>query len=89
MSEAKADGSWTALDDVEALVIPEDLERALAEYENAWTYFEAFPRFTKRAILEWITNAKTAATRTKRIEETARLANENKRANQWRSQEAT
>jgi uncharacterized protein YdeI (YjbR/CyaY-like superfamily) len=38
----------------------------------------------KRNILEWIGNAKTPATRSKRIEETARLAAVNERANQWR-----
>jgi uncharacterized protein YdeI (YjbR/CyaY-like superfamily) len=38
----------------------------------------------KRAILEWIANAKRAETRAKRVEETARLAAENIRANQWR-----
>lgn len=81
---AKVDGSWTALDAVEALEIPPDLEEALAGYPNAAGYFEAFPRSVKRGILEWISNAKSAATRSKRIEETARLAAENQRANQWR-----
>ncbi|MEM1097131.1 MAG: YdeI/OmpD-associated family protein, partial [Bacteroidota bacterium] len=37
----------------------------------------------KRGILEWILNAKRAATRAKRIAETARLAQDNIRANQW------
>jgi len=81
---AKADSSWRALDAVEALEIPPDLGQALANYPTAADYFDAFPRSVKRGILEWITNAKTLATRSKRIEETARLAAENKRANQWR-----
>jgi uncharacterized protein YdeI (YjbR/CyaY-like superfamily) len=81
---AKQDGSWTALDAVEALEIPPDLDAALAAYPSARANFEAFPRSAKRGILEWVSNAKTAATRAKRIEETARLAEENKRANQWR-----
>ena len=34
--------------------------------------------------LEWISTAKKAETRAKRIEETARLAQDNIRANQWR-----
>ena len=38
----------------------------------------------KRAILEWIANAKKAETRAKRIAETAKLAAKNIRANQWR-----
>lgn len=81
---AKHDGSWTALDAVEALEIPPDLAEALASLPNAQDYFEAFPRSAKRAILEWIANAKTAVTRARRIAETAQLAAENKRANQWR-----
>ncbi len=81
---AQQDGSWSALDAVEALEIPPDLAAALAAYESAQTHFEAFPRSVKRAILEWVASAKTPATRARRIEETARLAQENQRANQWR-----
>lgn len=81
---AKADGSWTALDAIENLEIPVDLAQALDGYADARTHFEAFPRSVKRGILEWIANAKTAPTRAKRVDETARLAQENRRANQWR-----
>lgn len=81
---ARKDGSWEALDAVEALEIPPDLEKAFAAYETAKPNFEAFPRSVKRAILEWISNAKKPETRAKRVEETARLAAENVRANQWR-----
>jgi uncharacterized protein YdeI (YjbR/CyaY-like superfamily) len=82
---AKQDGSWAALDAVEDLQIPPDLAQALTDHPPAQEYFEAFPRSVKRGILEWISNAKKLETRAKRIEETARLAAENKRANQWRS----
>ena len=81
---AKADGTWTALDSIEALEIPPDLAAALAAYPTATAYFDAFPRSAKRGILEWISTAKTPQTRAKRIEETSRLAAENQRANQWR-----
>jgi uncharacterized protein YdeI (YjbR/CyaY-like superfamily) len=81
---AQADGTWNALDAVEALEIPPDLELALGSYSAAKQNFEAFPRSAKRAILEWIANAKRPETRAKRVEETARLAQENIRANQWR-----
>lgn len=81
---AKADGSWGALDAVENLEIPPDLAEALAASPAASAYFAAFPRSAKRAILEWIAHAKTDATRAKRIAETARLAEQNQRANQWR-----
>lgn len=81
---AQQDGAWTALDAVEALQVPPDLEDALAIYPFATDYFQAFPRSVKRGILEWINSAKRPETRAKRIAETARLANDNLRANQWR-----
>jgi uncharacterized protein YdeI (YjbR/CyaY-like superfamily) len=81
---AKQDGSWSALDGVEALEIPPDLGAALAANPTAQQFFEAFPRSVKRSILEWILNAKRAETRASRIAETVRLAAQNERANQWR-----
>lgn len=81
---AKQDGSWNALDAIEALEIPPDLGAALESYPAARGHFEAFPRSVKRGILEWIANARRPETRARRIEETARLAQDNQRANQWR-----
>ena len=81
---AKRDGSWSALDTIEALEIPPDLAAALSANPIAQQHFDAFPRSVRRAILEWIANAKKPETRAKRIEETVRLAAENIRANQWR-----
>jgi uncharacterized protein YdeI (YjbR/CyaY-like superfamily) len=81
---AKRDGSWSALDSIEALEVPPDLATALSANPIAQQHFDTFPRSVKRGILEWIANAKKPETRAKRIEETARLATENIRANQWR-----
>jgi uncharacterized protein YdeI (YjbR/CyaY-like superfamily) len=81
---AKRDGSWKALDEIEALIIPPDLQKAFDPYGSAQKYFEEFPRSAKLAILQWIASAKTPETRARRIEETARLAEDNLRANQWR-----
>ncbi len=81
---ARRDGSWNALDSVEALEIPTDLAEALAAYPRAAAFFEAFPRSVKRVILEWIASAKRPETREKRVRETAALAEKNIRANQWR-----
>ncbi len=81
---AKRDGSWNSLYAVEALAVPPDLARKLAAVPDAKRYFDLFPRSVKRGILEWIATAKKPETRAKRVEETARLAAENKRANQWR-----
>jgi uncharacterized protein YdeI (YjbR/CyaY-like superfamily) len=81
---AKRDGSWQALDEVEALVVPADLRAALAAEPQAAAHFDAFPRSAKRSILEWIGSAKRPKTRAARVAETARLARDNLRANQWR-----
>ena len=83
IAAAKADGSWSLLDVVENMEIPDDLAKAFVRHPGSATHFEAFPRSVKRGILEWIHTAKRAATRAQRIEETARLAAENVRANQW------
>jgi uncharacterized protein YdeI (YjbR/CyaY-like superfamily) len=84
IDEAKAGGQWDALNAVEALTIPADLAKAFARFDGSEEKFAGFPRSAKRGILEWILNAKTAETRARRIEETARLAADNIRANQWR-----
>jgi uncharacterized protein YdeI (YjbR/CyaY-like superfamily) len=81
---AMQDGSWAKLDAVEALEIPPDLQASLDANPTALQFFEAFPRSAKRAILEWIVNAKRAETRAARIAECVRLAAENVRAGQWR-----
>lgn len=81
---AKADGSWNRLDAVEALNVPPDLKAALTKHPPAAENFDAFPRSSKRLILEWILNAKGGDTRTKRIDETARKAAINERANHYR-----
>lgn len=61
---AEANGMWGFLDDVERLERPEDLDAALGDLVAGW---EAWPRSVKRGTLEWIKQAKTQATRDKRI----------------------
>ena len=67
VDEAKASGTWDDMNDVDALVIPDDLREALAASEQAMTNFEAFPPSTRRNILRWIASARTAPTRQRRI----------------------
>jgi uncharacterized protein YdeI (YjbR/CyaY-like superfamily) len=83
VASAKADGSWSKLDDVEDLVVPPDLADALAAHPPAADEWEAFPRSAKRGILEWIVQAKKPETRAKRVAETAEMAARGERANQW------
>jgi uncharacterized protein YdeI (YjbR/CyaY-like superfamily) len=80
---AKVDGSWSKLDAIEDLVVPDDLRAALNATPPATKHFGAFPRSVKRGILEWIASAKRPETRAKRILETVTLAARNERANQW------
>lgn len=83
IEQAKANGSWNAIDHVEALTMPEDLNAALARNKAARQHFDAFPPGSRKIILHWIGNAKTTATRTKRIRETVTLAAKNIRANHY------
>jgi uncharacterized protein YdeI (YjbR/CyaY-like superfamily) len=80
---AKKNGSWSALDEVEKMVIPADLEKHLKKNKIALKNFEAFPPSARKAIFHWITSAKLDETRKKRIDETVSLAAKNVRANQW------
>ena len=81
---AKADGSWRALEESDALVVADDLASALAAVPEARSNFDGFPPGARKQILQWINSAKRPETRSKRVGETARLAGENIRANQWR-----
>jgi len=80
---AQQSGTWTALDDVEDLLEPEDLRSALDAQPAARRHWDAFPRSARRGILEWIGAGKRPVTREKRVRETVALAADNIRANQW------
>ena len=77
---AKENGSWTLLDDVWNLVVPDDLDAALAKRKGAREQWDAFSPSAQRGILEWIVQAKREDTRRKRIEETAEAAARGERA---------
>ena len=77
---AKADGSWTLLDDVENLVVPADLAAALDAHPGALAHWEAYPKSVKRLHLVWLLQAKRPATRATRVEEVARRAAAGERA---------
>lgn len=81
---SKANGRWTALEQADAMTVPEDLRHALASRPPARSHFDAFPPGVRRQLLEWVLLAKKPETRAKRIDELARKAQKNERANQWR-----
>ena len=80
IEEAKRNGAWTLLDDVEDLVVPADLAEALAAAPPAAESWDAFPRSARRAMLEWVVQARRPATRAERIARIADAAARGERA---------
>lgn len=64
---AKQNGSWTILDEVEALIISKDLELELDKNVAAREFYESLSKSARKAILQWIVLAKRAETRQARI----------------------
>jgi uncharacterized protein YdeI (YjbR/CyaY-like superfamily) len=71
---AKQNGSWTILDDVEELKIPEDLEVALKTKAGSADFFFSLSKSVRKAMLQWVTLAKRPETRQNRIAEIVTLA---------------
>lgn len=67
---AQNDGSWTALDAVEAGIIPADLQAALTEFPPAQRGFDALSASHRKRLLFWMDAAKRPETRRIRIEQT-------------------
>lgn len=67
IERAKANGSWTILDEVEELIIPADLEQALETQPDAKTFFLNQPNSLRKQMLQWLMLAKRPETRLKRI----------------------
>ena len=86
IEEAKRLGTWTLLDDVEALVVPDDLGIAFDAAPPARRNWDAFSRSSRRAILVWIVQAVRPETRAARVAETARRAVMNEKANEPRKE---
>jgi uncharacterized protein YdeI (YjbR/CyaY-like superfamily) len=74
MARSRAMGLWMAHPDVDALVLPSDLEAALQARPPAYTFFMAFAPSHRRNVLRWIAAAKQSSTRAKRVETIATLA---------------
>lgn len=74
---AQQNGSWTILDEVEALIIPEDLERAFADNPNSRAFYLSLSKSAKKSILVWLVLARQAETRQKRILEIITSAEQN------------
>ncbi len=66
---AKQNGSWTILDEVEELIIPNDLEIEFEKKPGSKDFFLTLSKSVKKSILQWLVMAKQESTRNKRIEE--------------------
>lgn len=74
---AKKDGSWTALDNVENGIIPEDLQKAFNKNKRGFENFQNFTRGQRKSYLYWLNQAKREETRQKRIDEIVSLSLKN------------
>lgn len=64
VAAGKASGLWDFMADVDALIVPQDLDAALGEARAAW---DGLAPSYRRNVLRWIKLAKTAPTRAKRV----------------------
>ena len=70
----KESGLWNFMDDVDALIVPKDLQLALQEFTGAEVFFQSINPSSKRFVLRWIKLAKTEKTRKSRLLKVAQLA---------------
>lgn len=78
--EAKNSGEWFITAPVrKELVIPPDIEKALATNEKALDNLNNLANSYKRNFIGWITNAKREETRKRRLTEAIRLLEQNKK----------
>lgn len=79
IERAKANGSWSSIDAVEAMEMPPDFARALEADPEATRQWESFPASAKKGILQRIALVKNAGTRERRIAEVVEKARVGKR----------
>ncbi|WP_166924308.1 YdeI/OmpD-associated family protein [Flavobacterium poyangense] len=84
IERAKQNGSWTILDQVEELHVPEDLEIAFEANPGAKDFFESLSKSVKKMLLGWVAVAKRSETRQNRINEIAVLAAQKLKPKQFR-----
>ena len=77
IEDSKRRDLWDVLDDVDDLILPDDLVRALASHGSATEHFAAFQESAKRFALRWIKLARSPEARARRIGKTASLAEQN------------
>lgn len=73
----KENGSWTALDNVEKGIIPENLQRAFNENPIAFKNYQNFAPSYRKSYLYWVNQAKREDTIKKRITQIIELCANN------------
>lgn len=81
---AKENGSWTILDEVEALIVPKELEMEFQNHPGSSEFFESLSKSAKKILLSWVVLAKRPETKQKRIAEIAENASQNLKPKQFR-----
>lgn len=76
---AKKNGSWTLLDDVEDLIVPQVLQKEFDKHEGSQAFYESHSKSMKKQFLSWIALAKREETQLKRAQEIAKCGAEGKR----------
>ena len=74
---SKQNGLWNFMDDVDALIKPDDFIESLKRHQNALDNFNNFGASSQRFTLRWLKLAKTLETRSKRIQQACELASKN------------
>ncbi len=69
IENAKQSGAWEALDEVEELIIPKDLEAAFSENKLAYDNYQNFSPSYRKSYLYWLNQAKLEETRNSRVKE--------------------
>lgn len=77
---AKQNGSWTSLDAVEDLIVPEDLALAFDQNEIALENYQNFSPSYQKSYLYWLNQAKRIETRNNRITTIIELCKQNKKS---------
>lgn len=76
IANAKKNGSWTALDQVEEGIVPEDLQKAFDRNKVAYLNFKSFTQGQRKSYLYWLNQAKRPDTRNRRIIEIVELCHQ-------------
>jgi uncharacterized protein YdeI (YjbR/CyaY-like superfamily) len=82
INNAKQNGSWIALDDVENLIIPNDLQIAFNKNSIAFNNYQNFSPSYRKSYLYWLNQAKREETRQNRIQQIIEFCQKNSKNRQ-------